>query len=67
MTASMPPRLLSGTRLQVDLAHDVPPFLAVPVSWFHGMNTDIGFQHMCMLPHGRFLAACTMHTGSPSR
>jgi hypothetical protein len=27
MTASMPPRLLSGTRLQVDLAHYIPPWL----------------------------------------
>jgi hypothetical protein len=32
MTAAMPPRLLYGTRLQVDLAHDVLPWLqATPV------------------------------------
>ena len=27
MTASMPPRLLPGTRIQVDLAHYVSPWL----------------------------------------
>jgi hypothetical protein len=26
MTASMPPRLLPSTRIQVDLAHDVSPW-----------------------------------------
>ena len=32
MTASMPPRLLHGTRLQVALAHYVPPLLQdIPV------------------------------------
>ena len=32
MTAAMPPRLLHGTRLQVALAHYVPPWLQdIPV------------------------------------
>jgi hypothetical protein len=41
MTALMPPRLLHGTRLQADLAHDVLPLLqATPAGASNVFNVN---------------------------